>query len=122
MSESCDEYYTVYWERRRRARKQHKCCACDEPIAPGHVYMYISYVFDHEAGTYKRCLRCQTIHEHLRTLGGGDMWPAERLDCGEDYEPHWDRPPPAEIAALAFLTADEIQGLPIASRPKPVYP
>jgi hypothetical protein len=93
--------------------------------------MYISYVADHEAGTYKRCLRCQTIHEHLRERcrtanqklrGYGELWPAERLDCGEAYEDEWDGPPPDDIARLAFLTTEEVQALPLASRPKQEQP
>jgi hypothetical protein len=109
VSHSIDETYEVYNEVSRTARKGHICDACDEPIRPGDRYCSVHVVFDHNAETIKRCLRCQEIHNHLRDLGGGETWPAERLDCGEDYREHWGREPPAEIAALAFATADEMQ-------------
>lgn len=105
------EEYPVYDERFPRARKPHKCDACGEPIAPGHRYARIGIVSNHSAETLVRCLRCQTIHEHLRGLGDADdrSWPDERLDCGEEYREHWQRDPPADIAALAFVTPDEMQ-------------
>lgn len=109
MSHSIEETYDVYDERHRQARKPHKCDACDETIHVGHLYCSVSTVFDGTAETIKRCLRCQAIHEHLRTLDPGVMWPAERLDCGEEYLQHWRVDPPPEIVALAFKTAGELQ-------------
>lgn len=107
MSYHCDERYDVYDERRTTARKAHECDACDQVIAPGDIYYRIRWVYDGSADGVKRCIRCQFIHEHLRELGDGDMWPAEKLDCGEDYEPHWGRKPPEHIAALAFWSRGE---------------
>lgn len=110
MSHYAEERYDVYDETFPRARKAHECDACELPIRPGDKYARVSTVFDGSAETVKRCLRCQGIHEHLRKLGSDhDMWPAEKLDCGEDYEDHWDGPPPPEIAELAFIDADEAQ-------------
>ncbi len=103
MSRSCDETYEVYDERLVRARKPHTCDACTETIPPGVFYTRIGTVFDGDVDSFKRCMRCQTIHEHLRTLGDGEMWPDERLNCGEEYRAHWGVEPPPEIAALAFL-------------------
>lgn len=107
MSYHCDERYDVYDERRTTARKAHECDACDQVIAPGDIYYRIRWVYDGSADGVKRCIRCQFIHEHLRELGDGEMWPAERLDCGEDYEPHWGHKPPEHIAALAFWNRGE---------------
>lgn len=118
MSYQADEKYAVYSERFPRARKPHVCDACRETIRIGDRYARVGTVFDNRAETIVRCLRCQTIHEHLRTLGDGDSWPDERLDCGEEYESHWEQPPPAEIAALAFVTPDDMQRAVVAKKGK----
>lgn len=107
MSHSCDGTYEVYDERRRRARVEHRCHACKEPIRVGDLYCVTFIVFE-GVESVKRCLRCQAIHEHLRDKSP-DLWPDERLNCGEEYRQHWGEEPPAEIAALAFVTADEMQ-------------
>lgn len=111
MSCVFDETYAVYDERFPRARKPHTCDACHETISVGHWYARVGTVFDGRAETVVRCLRCQAIHEHLRTLSSpnDEVWPDERLDCGEGYEPHWGFSPPPEIAALAFVTPAEMQ-------------
>lgn len=112
MSQSCDESYDAYTETERKARKAHVCDACKEPIARGHRYFYITWVFDGSADCVKRCLGCQAIHLHLRKLGqGDDMWPSETLDCGEEYTDHWGKPPPEHIARLAFFSPEEKQAL-----------
>ncbi len=109
MSHSFDEQYSVYDENFPKARKPHTCEACKEPIAVGHRYANVKIVFEGSAETVKRCLRCQEIHEHLRKLGDGEMWPDEKLDCGEEYRDHWRKDPPPEIAALAFELPEETQ-------------
>jgi hypothetical protein len=108
MSREVDGVYSVYSETRPKARKVHKCDACHESIQPGHFYMRVVAIFDGEAETIKRCMRCQTIHKHLRKLGDCDMWPDERLNCGEEYKQHWGTDPPPEIAALAFALPGEV--------------
>lgn len=102
MSHSIDEHYEVYDETSRRAAKEHVCAACSEPIAKGARYTDVRIVWDGEARTLRRCERCQAIHVHLREVGEGDTWPAEKLDCGEEYREHWGKEPPESIAALAF--------------------
>ena len=102
MSHMVDETYSVYEEPQFRARKEHQCDACRETIRPGDVYTRCFVLFDGKKETHKRCERCQAIHDHLKELGEGETWPAERLDCGESYEGHWGCEPPEEIAALAF--------------------
>ena len=113
MSQYCEETYTIYDERRIKARKEHRCDACEEPIPPGHFYCRVGIVFEQSAETIKRCLRCQTLHEHLRATkppdSYGNQWPREELDCGHGYEKIYGCPPPPEIAQLAFMTADEAQ-------------
>jgi len=102
MSHCIDEVYPVYREKERRANKSHTCDACKETIRSGDLYTNVGIVFQGEAETIKRCFRCQRIHEHLRGKGGGEFWPAERLDCGESYESEWEEECPEEIQALAF--------------------
>lgn len=106
MSDSCDEYYSVYNETRFKARKEHRCDACKEPIPSGVQYTRVFLIFDGGKESLKRCGRCQMIHEHLRELcqsrADGEMWPDERLNCGHSYRDHWEEDPPPFIAALAF--------------------
>jgi hypothetical protein len=109
MSHSIDETYDIYNEQTLRARKPHRCCACDDTIPPGHRYCRVFVLFDGRKESFKRCARCQTIHEHLRDLGDGEMWPDERLNCGEEYRDHWGVEPPEHIAALAFVEPTEMQ-------------
>lgn len=112
MSHSIDEYYRVYNVEIRRARRAHVCAACKRPIAAGDRYASAHIVHSDGGGeTVKRCGPCETIHRHLRDKGMGEMWPAEKLDCGEDYDEHWGEDPPPEIARLAFLTDAEAGSL-----------
>ena len=112
MSHSVDETYTVYDERRVKARKEHRCGACKNAIQPGHVYVRVFVLFDGRASSIKRCLRCQALHVHLRGMCcDRDMWPAEELDCGMVYEEEWGDLP-EEIAALAFKSGADMQEAP----------
>jgi hypothetical protein len=109
VSREIDGYYDVYAETYPRAAKDHTCDACNETIPAGHHYARVSVVYEGTANTHKRCFRCQRLHVHLRGLEPGELWPDERLDCGEGYEEHWGGEPPAEIAALAFALPEELQ-------------
>ena len=109
MSHCVDETYEVYSERTRCARKERRCSACRETIRCGDRYVAIFIVFQGEPERLSRCARCQVVHKHLRGKDPGEMWPDEKLACGEGYEEHWGEEPPPEIAELAFVTADEMQ-------------
>lgn len=105
MSVYCGDGEPVayYRETPRTARKQHECCACEIPILPGHRYWVIASCWDGRVHSWKRCARCQLIHEQLRPLcRENDEWPDEELNCGHTFEQNYDRPPPAWMAALAF--------------------
>lgn len=103
------EPYAVFDEERRVAGKTHMCDACDEPIAKGQSYVRFFGVWDGMAEAVKRCLRCQRIYQHLVDKGAPhDMFPAQRLDCGQTYRDHWDEDPPEDIAALAFALPGEV--------------
>jgi hypothetical protein len=110
MSHYVEECYSVYHEKTVRARIEHICDACTEKISKGHRYARIAIIFEKVAETIKRCLRCQTIHLHIRNLDpGGDSWPDEKLACGNSYFDHWGVDPPEEIQELAFITPEEAQ-------------
>jgi len=123
MSLSIDYMYADYTETLRVAATEHTCDACKDPIQVGHRYYDIECLVSEanpddedevdEVDRYTRCLRCQKIHEHLRPMSlKNDMWPAEQLDCGEEYEEHWGKAPPPEIAELAFKSGADLQGDP----------
>lgn len=110
MSHYVEECYSVYKERTIWSRVPHLCGACGEEIKSGHLYTRVSIVFNGSAHTVKRCLRCQTIHVHLRGLDVlGESWPNEDLSCGLGYLEEWGHDPPEEIQRLAFITQDEAQ-------------
>jgi hypothetical protein len=148
VSLSCDDGEPVVVENRcvRRARKQHKCCACRRLIEPGQLYAYNFLVWDGAGHTYRRCGACEKTWRHLlalceryneaerqavlawstawheyssgkTTVSPGacpypdTRWPDERLACGLDYGKEWEGAPPAEIAALPFLSAQEASAL-----------
>lgn len=103
------EPYEVHNEKIVTARKDHKCDACGETIKTGCHYARFFGVHDGNAETVKRCMRCQRLFDHLVERGDGDMYPAQRLDCGESYQDHWGEDPPEEVAALAFALPHEVQ-------------
>lgn len=110
MSHSCDEVCDVYLETYPKARKPHRCGACREVISPGSQYTKVAIVGAGSAHTYKRCARCQHLHEHLREkcrTSSEDLWPDEELNCGLDYEEEWGELP-VEVAALAFAIPGEL--------------
>jgi len=119
MSHSVDDQYAEYIETLVCAETEFRCDACREPVAIGHCYWRVEAVIheadpewdvEEEIETHLRCIRCQTIHVHLRELGEKyEVWPSERLDCGEEYTEHWGKEPPPEIAELAFVTNADLQ-------------
>jgi len=97
---------TVWRDSWHRARKEHKCRACHEPIAVGHRYHLTFYIFEGDAHTVKRCERCQTIFEHLSgrisAEGDSEEFCDEELNCGHTYRERWEEEAPPWLAALAF--------------------
>ena len=110
MSVYCGDGEPVayYRETPRTARKQHECCACEIPIQAGHRYWVIATCWDGRVRSWKRCARCQFIHEQLRPLcAKREEWPDEELNCGHEFEEANGFPPPDHIAALAFWRPGE---------------
>lgn len=71
----------------RRARKSHRCVECERLIEPGEQYEHVCGVWDEEWSTFRTCLGCYRIREHLC----GDGWcfgevAAQVAECiGFDY-------------------------------------
>lgn len=87
MSHSVDERYDVYNEREPRARVDHVCDACKDTIRRGDRYANVKVVFEGSAETIKRCLRCQRMHEHLRSAGRSEVTkPPARKPCKNRHQ------------------------------------
>jgi hypothetical protein len=110
MSYQPEYNYEVYHEVKHKARTEHKCNACGEKISIGHRYTSLTIIWDGNVRCYKRCLRCQALHVHLRQKDP-EMWPDELLSCGKDYRGEWGEDPPAEVEMLAFISQEESQRL-----------
>jgi hypothetical protein len=115
MSESYEDGVPVdvHEQRIRRARKEHRCCACKRAIEPGSMYCNEVYVWDGTLETNKRCGACQKTYEHLSDLcrqSEDHISPRPDLGCGLRYQGEWGDLPD-EIAALAFMTDAEASAL-----------
>jgi predicted RNA-binding Zn-ribbon protein involved in translation (DUF1610 family) len=102
MSMEIDGVCEVYRDTLRTAKIQHTCSACKEPIRPGDRYVDHFSIFCDEKEYVKRCMRCETIYQHLLALSGSDDAPDRSLNCGHSYRDIHGSEPPEEIAALAF--------------------
>lgn len=61
---------------RPKARKEYRCCECQETIAVGSVYERIKGIWDGIASTFKTCLSCAEIRDHFACDGAtlGYLW------------------------------------------------
>lgn len=64
----------VLHDRKRRARKWHRCDECVRPIAPGEVYCAERYVSDGNAYSHKTCAHCRRVRDWLMRECGGFMY------------------------------------------------
>jgi hypothetical protein len=69
----------------RKARKEHTCSECREPIPKGTTYDYSSGIWDGRADSFKTCLLCVEIRDHFACEG----WVYETLwsDLTENFFP-----------------------------------
>ncbi len=67
----CDGYATAGEVTTRKARKEHLCHECHDPIVRGSRYEHASTLYDGSWSTFKTCLTCVEIRDHF--------------DCGEGY-------------------------------------
>lgn len=109
MCDLADGEWEVFDERSVKARKQHTCVACNDPIQPGHRYVRTFTIHDGNVGGWKHCLRCAAIYSALKESVERDVWVDESLNCGETWESAFGCDPPEELARLAFLTPAEAQ-------------
>lgn len=67
-----------------KARKEHRCAECREPIMAGSRYEKVFGVWDGRAETFKTCLLCAEIRDHFACDGGwiyGELW----TQLGENF-------------------------------------
>ena len=72
-----------------KARKQHQCCECGEPIQPGDTYEKVTGKWNGEIGCYKTCLPCSRIRlDFCAPLGRlrETLWEGLQVD----YLGEWD--------------------------------
>lgn len=113
MCEEADYAYAHVDENHRKARIGHVCCACKETIRKGDVYRVTRAISkcgsDHSYEHYKHCLRCATMLDAIMEARKGEnVAIAWQLDCGEDWKDTIGELP-EEVAALAFMSADDAQ-------------
>ena len=56
-----DETYDVSRTVVRVARKEHKCCECEQPIKPGQKYEYVSGCYEGKWDVWRTCIPCKSI-------------------------------------------------------------
>jgi len=56
---------TVFAEVWRKARKQHSCCECGQPIVVGQRYEHAAGLWDGHWETYRTCATCAQIRTSL---------------------------------------------------------
>ena len=111
MCEEADDFNDVQNSVRRKARKEHVCCACSETIVVGHVYIRTFVLFDGNSDTYKHCLRCWAMLDAISEARKGEVVAlAWKLNCGESWE-NTIGELPDDVAALAFMTQGDAQAL-----------
>ena len=82
-----DDTCTVWNETTRRARKEHVCDECREPIAKGEQHRYITSLYDGHWGTYRMCLLCDEIGDHF-SCGRGRIMQTLWNDLEENFFPY----------------------------------
>lgn len=95
-----DESPTVFAERIRRARKEHRCRECRETIPAGAIYTAIFGVWDGERAYFKICSACEELrariaehemargcaeHESVCPYGGLSSYLGDRLGLGHPF-------------------------------------
>lgn len=89
------------------ARKAHRCEACGEQISAGHRYHRGVQKYEGQMNTFRHCARCWALVECILAAGASSVqWD---LRCGVSWQEAFEKEPPDEVAALAFMTQDEAQ-------------
>lgn len=82
----CDDYATVYETVQRKARKEHVCCECRDPITKGTLHEYTTMLFDGAWSDYRMCLVCREIGDHF-SCGRGRILETLWDDLKENFFP-----------------------------------
>ena len=86
----------LFSEKMVKARKEHKCCECHEPIKPGNIYELVKGLWQGDWGTYKTCRVCAQIRKDFMSCGWiyGGLWEALRDSLAEKNEEtgKWETP------------------------------
>jgi len=67
------EMPSAFTEKERKARKEHKCCECNQKINIGERYQYCSGIWDGRPDSYKTCLSCLTLRNDYIEKTGEDF-------------------------------------------------
>ena len=111
MCELADGHCDIHRNDLRKAIKDHKCFACDEPIRKGDKYYNGASLFDGSWTWWKRCQRCEAMFDHIQGETEDLLAIDARLACGETWESVFGCKPPEHVAALAFwLPGEPIPG------------
>jgi len=102
----CD-YADFYQQKTQKARKQHTCRECSNPIHIGENYIHSFWIFEKKPFSEKLCLSCSKLLSHLDTVLENDCVDEPLVDFlinsefikrqdDEDYKPcvpwlRWDR-------------------------------
>lgn len=102
MCDIADGHCDVYVEVGRIARKEHRCMACRERIAPGQHYTVTRSLYDGRWQNWKHCDRClEMLNAILKQDRYGDMAVDPALNCGTLWEDAFGDVP-EDVQALAF--------------------
>jgi hypothetical protein len=85
-----------------RARKQHTCCECGEPILRGEWYERVTGLWDGTFGTFATCTLCREIRRAF--FCGGWEYTAMWDQIQDELFPEWKRLGPWDC--LAKLDTD----------------
>lgn len=114
--QECDEYATVYNVDKRRARKEHRCCECRDPIPVGALHEYITMLFDGAWSSSRVCLLCSEIGDHFAC--GAWYFDQDEIDdsAWEDWPKNRDRQRPL----ISPIEREEV--VPLYERPEIYWP
>jgi hypothetical protein len=78
----------------RKARKEHRCCACGRTIRAGEAYEHVWGIWDGEPSTYKTCSHCLALREYTKAHVPCFCWcygsegREEAMECLREYAHH----------------------------------
>ena len=67
-----------------KARKEHKCCECDDIINKGDYYQYSSGVWD-EPDSFKQCLNCHEIMVAAQSICNEFYYERPSFECLREW-------------------------------------